>query len=421
MTTFQTCEAVCAGHPDKLCDLIADSILGACLRVDKAARVACEVMATKGHIIVAGEITCAERVDVKFIVRRVLEKAGYKPRYFRISVYLHQQSRDIAAGVDVAMEVREAASDVSNQGHRASATDPYDAIGAGDQGTVYGYATYETREMLPLPLVLALRICKKLDSCRRGLLIRGIKPDGKAQVTVEYRDGKARRIKTVVISTQHDVKKDLAALEKEIRLHVLTPCFADFPLDAATEILINPAGRFVLGGPDADTGLTGRKLMVDTYGGIGGQGGGALCGKDPTKVDCSGAYMARYIAKNLVWAGLAEKCEVALSYAIGKANPVMVSVRGFGTSVLPDDKLTRIVNRVFDMRPAAIIDHLDLRNVCYTDTSSYGHFSSSLLPWEDVDRLDALRKAAREVVETDYGGQKGLATDHSNNSGGTGK
>ena len=418
MTTFQTCEAVCAGHPDKLCDLIADSILGACLRVDKAARVACEVMATKGHIIVAGEITCAERVDVKFIVRRVLEKVGYKPRHFRISVYLHQQSRNIAAGVDVAVEAREAASDVSNQGHRASSADPYDAIGAGDQGTVYGYATHETREMLPLPLTLALRICKKLDSCRRGLLIRGIKPDGKAQVTVEYRDGKARRVKTVVISIQHDGKKDLAALEKEIRLHVLTPCFADFPLDAATEILINPAGRFVLGGPDADTGLTGRKLMVDTYGGLAAQGGGALCGKDPTKVDRSGAYMARYIAKNLVWARLAEKCEVALSYAIGKANPVMVSVRGFGTSVLPDDKLTRIVNRVFDMRPAAIIDHLDLRNVCYTDTSSYGHFSSSLLPWEDVGRHDALRKAAREVVEADYGKQTGMATD---NSGGAGK
>ena len=418
MTTFQTCEAVCAGHPDKLCDLIADSILGACLRVDKAARVACEVMATKGHIIVAGEITCAERVDVKFIVRRVLEKVGYKPRRFRISVYIHQQSRDIAAGVDIAVEAREAASVASNQGHHAPAADPYDAIGAGDQGTVYGYATHETREMLPLPLVLALRICKKLDSCRRGLLIRGIKPDGKAQVTVEYRDGKARRVKTVVISIQHDAKKDLAALEKEIRLHVLTPCFADFPLDAATEILINPAGRFVLGGPDADTGLTGRKLMVDTYGGLAAQGGGALCGKDPTKVDRSGAYMARYIAKNLVCARLAEKCEVALSYAIGKANPVMVSVRGFGTSVLPDDKLTRIVNRVFDMRPAAIIDHLDLRNVCYTDTSSYGHFSSSLLPWEDVDRHDALRKAAREVVEADNGRQKGLATD---NSGGTGK
>ena len=418
MTTFQTCEAVCAGHPDKLCDLIADSILGACLRVDKAARVACEVMATKGHIIVAGEITCAERVDVKFIVRRVLEKVGYKPRRFRISVYIHQQSRDIAAGVDMAVEARKAASDVPNQGHRTSAADPYNAIGAGDQGTVYGYATHETREMLPLPLVLALRICKKLDSCRRGLIIRGIKPDGKAQVTVEYRDGKARRVKTVVISIQHDVKKDLAALEKEIRLHVLTPCFADFPLDAATEILINPAGRFVLGGPDADTGLTGRKLMVDTYGGLAAQGGGALCGKDPTKVDRSGAYMARYIAKNLVCARLAEKCEVALSYAIGKANPVMASVRGFGSSVLPDDKLTRIVNRVFDMRPAAIIDHLDLRNVCYTDTSSYGHFSSSLLPWEDVDRHDALRKAAREVVEADYNGQTGMATD---NSGGIGK
>jgi S-adenosylmethionine synthetase len=396
----QTAEAVCQGHPDKLCDLIADSILDACLRADRASRVACEVMITKGRVVVAGEITCAKRVDVKFIVRRVLEKVGYKPWRYRVSVYLHRQSEDIAAGVDKAIEARGSHANSTTAKVVSGSSDPYDLTGAGDQGTVYGYATNENSAMLPAPLVYAQRICKRLDSCRKGLIIKGIQPDGKAQVTVEYHGGQPVRVKTVVVSIQHDAKVSQETLEQAIRLHVLAPVFADFPLDESTEILINPSGRFVLGGPDADTGLTGRKLGVDTYGGIGGQAGGALCGKDPTKVDRAGAYMARYIAKNVVWAGLAEKCEVALSYAIGKARPVMVSVRGFGTSALPDDSLTRIVRRVFDMRPAAIIDHLDLRNVCYTETSSYGHFGNLLMPWEDVDMLDVLREAARDVIET---------------------
>ncbi len=386
-SNFQTAEATCKGHPDKLCDLIADSILDACLREDQASRVACEVMATKGHIIVAGEITCSQRVDVKFIVRRTLEKVGYKPGRFRISIYLHQQSRDIAAGVDTALETR-----------NTGAADPYDQIGAGDQGTVYGYATNENRAMLPTPLLYAQRICRKLDECRTTRLIKGIKPDGKAQVTVEYQGLKPVRVSAVVVSIQHDVAITQETLESEIRLHVLTPVFNDFPLDDQTTILINPSCRFVEGGPDADTGLTGRKLCVDTYGGIGGLGGGALSGKDPTKVDRSGAYMARYIAKNLVWAGLAEKCEVAISYAIGKAHPVMVAVKGFGTSALTDHQLTRIVCRVFDLRPAAIIDHLQLRRVSYSETSSYGHFNSALFPWEDVDKLETLTKTAREIV-----------------------
>ena len=391
-STFQTAEATCKGHVDKLCDLIADSVLDACISADSASRVACEVLATKGHIIVAGEITCSQRVDVKFIVRRTLEKVGYKSGRFRISVYLHQQSRDIAAGVDTAWEARPDAPD----GY--SSADSYDQIGAGDQGTVYGYATNENRAMLPTPLLYAQRICKKLDECRTTRLIKGIKPDGKAQVTVEYQGLKPVRVSAVVVSIQHDKNMTREALEQAVRLHVLTPVFNDFPLDDQTTILINPSGRFVEGGPDADTGLTGRKLCVDTYGGIGGLGGGALSGKDPTKVDRSGAYMARYIAKNLVWAGLAEKCEVAISYAIGKAHPVMVAVKGFGTSALTDHQLTRIVCRVFDLRPAAIIDHLQLRRVSYSETSSYGHFGNLLFPWEDVDKLETLTKTAREIV-----------------------
>ena len=409
-STFQTAEAVCKGHPDKLCDLIADSILDACLREDQASRVACEVMATKGHIVVAGEITCSEHVDVKFIVRRTLEKVGYNSHRFRISVFLHQQSRDIAAGVDTAWEARLDAPD----GH--TSTNPYDQTGAGDQGTVYGYATNENRAMLPTPLLYAQRICKKLDECRMSQLIKGIKPDGKAQVTVEYQGLKPVRVSAVVVSIQHDNNMTREALEQAVRLHVLTHVFSDFPLDNLTTILINPSGRFVEGGPDADTGLTGRKLCVDTYGGIGGLGGGALCGKDCTKVDRSGAYMARYIAKNLVWADLAERCEVAISYAIGKANPVMISVKGFGTSMLTDQQLTRIVCRVFDLRPAAIIDHLRLRQVRYSETSSYGHFGNFLSPWEDVDMLEMLTKTAREIVaET----ARAAADTSANDMGGT--
>ena len=409
-STLQTAEAVCQGHPDKLCDLIADSILDACLSEDSASRVACEVMITKGHVVVAGEITCSKRVDVKFIVRRTLDKVGYKPHRFRISVYLHQQSRDIAAGVDTAWEARPNAPD----GYTSA--DPYDQTGAGDQGTVYGYATNENRALLPAPLLYAQRICKKLDECRTSSLIKGIKPDGKAQVTVEYQGSKPVRVSAVVVSIQHDKNMTRAALEQAVRLHVLTHVFSDFPLDNLTTILINPSGRFVEGGPDADTGLTGRKLCVDTYGGIGGLGGGALCGKDCTKVDRSGAYMARYIAKNLVWADLAERCEVAISYAIGKANPVMISVKGFGTSMLTDQQLTRIVCRVFDLRPAAIIDHLRLRQVRYSETSSYGHFGNFLSPWEDVDMLEMLTKTAREIVaET----ARAAADTSANDMGGT--
>jgi S-adenosylmethionine synthetase len=382
MITYKTAESVCAGHPDKLCDLIADNILDACMRKDKASRVACEVMATKGKIIVAGEITCSGRVDIRFIVKNVLREVGYNPWKFTVFVFVHHQSADIAAGVDTALEVRN------------GITAPYGSIGAGDQGTVYGYATNETSKNLPLPLVLSHRIVKRMDDCRKGKLIKGILPDGKAQVTVEYEDGKPRRVKTIVVSVQHDKDKTHEELSSEIRNNVLWQCFEDFPFDDGTEILINPSGRFAEGGPDADTGLTGRKIMVDTYGGLASHGGGALCGKDPTKVDRSGAYMARYIAKNIIWSGLAEKCEVALSYAIGKANTVAVDVTSFGTGKITDDQLTNIVQEVFNLRPAAIIEKLHLRNAIYSDTAVYGHFNSSLFPWENVNMYTNIRKAA---------------------------
>lgn len=382
---YLTAESVCAGHPDKLCDFIADSILDACLRKDRSSRVACEVMATGHKIIVAGEITCKGRVDIRFVVREALRDIGYNPYAFLIYVYVHKQSADIADGVNRALE------------SRSGDTTQYSMLGAGDQGTVYGYATDETREYLPLPLVLAHGICKRVDSVRRDNVIKGIKPDGKAQVTIEYEDGKPKRVASIVVSVQHSADKNMETLRSELISEVLHPVFKDFPFDGDTEILVNPSGRFVKGGPAADTGLTGRKLMVDTYGGLAAHGGGAFSGKDPTKVDRSGAYMARYIAKNLVWSGLAKRCEVALSYAIGKADPVAVSVNSFGTSEYSDERLCDAVKKVFCLRPAAIIDQLRLRSAIYADTAAYGHFNSVLFPWESgTDRYKELRKAVAE-------------------------
>ena len=389
MTTYKTAESVCMGHPDKLCDLIADSILDACLRKDKSARVACEVMATKGKIIVAGEITCDGKVDIRWEVREVLQKVGYNPWKFTVFVFVHKQSADISAGVTTALEARN------------GSEERYASIGAGDQGTVYGYATNETREMLSLPLVLAHRICKRVDTVRKDKIVKGILPDGKAQVTVEYEDGKPKRVKTIVVSVQHEASKTQEQLYSDIKQNVLWQCFEEFPFDDDTEILVNPSGKFVEGGPAADTGLTGRKMMVDTYGGLALHGGGAFSGKDPTKVDRSGAYMARYIAKNIVWSGLADKCGVALSYAIGKADPVAVDIDTFGTSALSNEALREIIMSVFNLRPAAIIEKLVLRNAIYADTAAYGHFNSCLFPWEDTSmRLyNELRKAAEAYAD----------------------
>lgn len=385
---YLTAESVCAGHPDKLCDIIADNILDECLRKDKASRVACEVMATKGKIIVAGEISCSEKIDIRNIVKNVLKELGYNPLKFLIYVYVHNQSSDIASGVNTALEARN------------GINEQYGSIGAGDQGTMYGYATKETREMLPLPLVLSHRIVKRLDEARKGKLIKGILPDGKAQVTIEYDDDDVPvRVKTIVVSVQHEKNKTQEELKSDILNNVLWQCFEDFPFDDETEILINPSGQFVLGGPAADTGLTGRKIMVDTYGGLASHGGGALCGKDPTKVDRSGAYMARYIAKHIVWCDLAEKCEVAISYAIGKANPVAFSINTFGTGTVSDEVLTIAAQEVFNLRPAAIIEKLRLRNIHYSDTAVYGHFNSCLFPWEDVNKYSELKEAVGKYAD----------------------
>ena len=384
---YLTAESVCTGHPDKLCDIIADNILDECLRRDKASRVACEVMATKGKIIVAGEISCSEKIDIRSIVKNVLKELGYNPLKFLIYVYVHNQSSDIAAGVNTALEARN------------GINEQYGSIGAGDQGTMYGYATKETREMLPLPLVLSHRIVKRLDEARKGKLIKGILPDGKAQVTIEYNDDVPVRVKTIVVSVQHEKNKTQEELKSDILNNVLWQCFEDFPFDDETEILINPSGQFVLGGPAADTGLTGRKIMVDTYGGLASHGGGALCGKDPTKVDRSGAYMARYIAKHIVWCDLAEKCEVAISYAIGKANPVAFSINTFGTGTFSDEVLTIAAQEVSNLRPAAIIEKLRLRNIHYSDTAVYGHFNSCLFPWEDVNKYSELKEAVEKYAD----------------------
>jgi len=386
---LRTAESVRAGHPDKLCDRIADSILDACLRLDEYARVACEVMVTRGRIIVAGEITCAGRPNVRGIVRQVLADTGYNPHDYKVQMYLHRQSPDIAAGVNKSLEAREGSEDA------------FQALGAGDQGTMYGYATDETKELLPLPVVLAHRICKRVDMVRRQDIIDGLLPDGKAQVTIAYEGDEPKRVQTVVVSVQHRKDKDLGALKKEICAEILLPCFEDFPLDDDTDILINPSGRFVEGGPAADTGLTGRKLMIDTYGGLALQGGGALSGKDPTKVDRSGAYMARYIAKHIVACGLAHRCQVNLCYAIGKAEPVAFQMETFGTETISKHILAQAVKACFSLNPAGMIGLLQLRCPIYAATAAYGHFTNPNYPWERLDRCDVLENTVKQIQEHD--------------------
>lgn len=381
---YLTAESVCAGHPDKLCDIIADSVLEACLSKDKNSRVACEVLATKGKIIVAGEISCNENINIKDIVKSVLIKVGYDPLEFEIDVNIQKQSVDIAAGVNNALEVRN------------GVDEKYSSIGAGDQGTMYGYATTETKEMLPLPLVLSHRIVKRLDKVRKENIVKGILPDGKAQVTIEYENDKPVRVKTIVISVQHEKDKTHNELFDDILTHVLWKCFEDFQFDLGTEIFINPSGKFTIGGPAADTGLTGRKLMVDTYGGLTSHGGGALSGKDPTKVDRSGAYMARYIAKHIVACEFAQKCEVSVSYAIGKANPVAFSVDTFGTGLVSDDILSEAAQEVFNLRPAAIIDKLNLLNVKYSNTITWSPSATDTLV-AGVGRLE-IRVVVGDVI-----------------------
>lgn len=364
---IRTCESTCIGHPDKLCDLIADTILDDLLFEDPSARCAVEVMATKGRIIVAGEITSSARVRVRESVRRALIRAGYAPYGWRVNVHTHSQSPDIAAGVNTSLEARD--------GEESA----YVGLGAGDQGTVYGYATAETPEHLPLPLVVAHDICRRLDKARSEGTIWGIGSDGKAQVSLRYEDGQAVGVEAVVVSIQHTKATNLEELRRTVRTQVIAPALAhhDLHIDEDTLVLVNPAGPFTVGGPAADTGLTGRKLAVDTYGGLAPHGGGAFSGKDATKVDRSGAYMARLIAETIVDANLADEAVVALSYAIGKADPVAVSVDSRGTSIVTDEILAQAVRAVFDLRPEAIIEQLRLRQPLFAEHATYGHFTKS--------------------------------------------
>ena len=367
------------GHPDKLCDLISDSILDACLKEDGLSRVAVETMATKGHIIVAGEVTSKATIDYKEIVVKVLEDVGYTEN-FEIDVYIHTQSCDIASSVDTALETR-------------NELLPSEELGAGDQGTVFGYATNETEELMPLPLSLAHRICKNIDEKIKNGKLQGLGPDGKCQVTVEYLGDKPVRVDSIIISVQHDAAKKASELAEEIHNKVIAEVFTDIKIDDHTKIFINPSGRFVEGGPSADTGLTGRKIIVDTYGGFASHGGGAFSGKDPTKVDRSAAYMARLIARTIVKAGIAKKCQVAISYAIGKANPTAIDINTFQTGMVTEGKLKKAVKCVFDLRPAAIIETLNLRNPIYAQTATYGHFGDKDTPWETLDYTDELMEA----------------------------
>ena len=365
-----TAESVTSGHPDKLADLIADSILDACLEQDKDSRVACEVLLTAGKVIIAGEITTKAIVDYIEMAKMVIEEVGYDTKGVEFEARIHLQSPDIAGGV---FKVGEQ--------------------GAGDQGIVYGYATDETLDFLPLPIELAHRLTDRLEYCRTEGIIKGLLPDGKSQVSVEYKDGKLSKITSITLSTQHETWKSVMELHENIKKNVIDYVFRDIALDKDTEVLINPSGKFVLGGFEADTGLTGRKLMVDSYGGIAHHGGGAYSGKDASKVDRSGAYMARYVAKNIVAAGLASKCEVSIGYAIGRAEPTFVDVNTFGTSEYEDEVIATAVNKVFDLRPGAIIEALDLKMPIYAQTAVGGHFGKEYLMWEQLNKVEEIREA----------------------------
>jgi S-adenosylmethionine synthetase len=393
VSVVRTAESVCIGHPDKLCDLIAETILDDILVVDPSARVAVEVMATGSKIIVSGEITATARIRIRASVRAALRRGGYNPNWFLIYVWVRRQSPDIDAGVNTSLEVRQG-------------SDAADArLGAGDQGTVYGYATNETPERLPLPLVLAHDICERLDTARTQGRITGIYSDGKAQVSIAYDQiGIPAGIEAIVVSVQHDEHENPELLEREIKALVVAPVVeAHLPGVTPTRVLVNPSGRFVTGGPNADTGLTGRKLMVDTYGGLGPHGGGAFSGKDPSKVDRTGAYMARLIAKTIVDANLAEECQVSISYAIGKADPVAFHVDTFGSGQHPDWLLIEAARAVFPLRPAAMIDTLGLRAPIYAGLATYGHMGRPGHTWENTNTyFDSLLKEVQACADQEF-------------------
>ena len=377
MKRLFTSESVTEGHPDKLCDYISDSILDSYLAKDKNARVACETVAGKGEIFITGEITSTANVDIEQVVRDTIEEVGYADseydidyRTCKIYINLSKQSPDIALGVDKSLEDKEG-KDVESEG-------------AGDQGLMFGYACDETEELMPLPISLAHKLSKRLTEVRKEKIIDYLRPDGKTQVTVEYDGDKPVRVDTIVISAQHLPDVDMNVLKKDIIEKVIKPIVPANLLDENTKYFINPTGRFVIGGPLGDSGLTGRKIIVDTYGGAARHGGGAFSGKDPTKVDRSASYMARHIAKNIVANGYAKKCEIQIAYSIGVAKPVSIYVNTYGTNIISEEKLIEKINKTFDLTPRGIINYLDLRRPIYRQTTNYGHFGKKDLPWEKI-------------------------------------
>ena len=387
-----TSESVTEGHPDKMCDAISDAILDACMEQDPMSRVACEAASCTGFVLVTGEITTKAQLDIPSIVRKTVNEIGYNDaktgfdgHTCAVMVALDQQSPDIAMGVDKALEAKE----------NKMSDEQLEAIGAGDQGMMFGYATNETPELMPYPISLAHKLALQLTKVRKDGTLKYLRPDGKTQVSVEYdENGKPKRLEAVVLSTQHDEDVTQEQIHEDIKKYVFDPILPIELIDAETKFFINPTGRFVIGGPHGDAGLTGRKIIVDTYGGYARHGGGAFSGKDCTKVDRSAAYAARYVAKNIVAAGLADKCEIQLSYAIGVAQPTSIMVDTFGTGKLSDEKLVEIVRENFDLRPAGIIKMLDLRRPIYRGTAAYGHFGRTdlNLPWEATDKAEALKK-----------------------------
>jgi S-adenosylmethionine synthetase len=389
MKRLFTSESVTEGHPDKMCDQISDGILDAILAQDPNARVACETCTTTGMVMVMGEISTKCYVDIPKVVRQTVREIGYDRAKYgfdcdtcSVLTSIDEQSADIAMGVDEALESRE------------GKKDEVEAVGAGDQGMMFGFATNETPEFMPLPIAMAHRLSRRLTEVRKNGTLAYLRPDGKTQVTVEYEDNKPKRIDAIVISTQHGEDVTLEQIEADLKEFVIKAVIPTELLDSNTKYYINPTGRFVVGGPQGDSGLTGRKIIVDTYGGYGRHGGGAFSGKDPTKVDRSAAYAARWVAKNLVAAGLADKLEIQLAYAIGVAKPVSIEIDTFGTGKVDEETLVSIVDKVFDLRPGAIIRDLELRRPIYKQTAAYGHFGRTdvSLPWEQLNKVEEIKK-----------------------------
>lgn len=395
-----TSESVTEGHPDKICDQISDAILDEILKNDPNARVACEAVVNTGLVLVTGEITTTTYVDIPKIVRDTVTEIGYTRAKYgfdaqtcAVLTSIDEQSPDIARGVNEALEAREG----------LMSDEELEAIGAGDQGLMFGFAVNETPEFMPLPISLAHRLARRLAEVRKNGMLPYLRPDGKTQVTVEYgEDGRPKRVDTIVISTQHSEEASYAQIREDLHKHVISPVVKKEWLDEKTKYFINPTGRFVVGGPQGDAGLTGRKIIVDTYGGYARHGGGAFSGKDATKVDRSGSYAARYVAKNIVAAGLADKCEVQVAYAIGVSRPVSISVETFGTGRVSEETLVTLIRKHFDLRPAGIIKMLDLKRPIYKQTAAYGHFGrvDVDLPWEKTDKADLLKKDAKREAET---------------------